>query len=61
MKMITTFAATVIRQKLTQLKTICLLFLIVHSASGCALLNNSVKFYQDQPRRAINWREYTSD
>jgi ABC-type arginine transport system permease subunit len=61
MTMATIFAATANRQELTWLKTICLLFLLVHLVSGCALLNNSVKFYQNQPRRPINWREYTSD
>jgi hypothetical protein len=48
-------------KELTRIKTSCLLFLCVHLISGCAVLNNSVKFYQDQPRRPINWREYTSD
>jgi hypothetical protein len=38
-----------------------LLVLCVHLISGCAVLNNSASFYQDQPRRPINWREYTSD
>ncbi|HEU4639175.1 MAG TPA: hypothetical protein VFS84_10005 [Candidatus Binatia bacterium] len=38
-----------------------LLVLSVHLISGCAVLNNSASFYQDQPRRPINWREYTSD
>ena len=38
-----------------------LLVLCVHLISGCAVLNNSVNFYQDHPRRPINWREYTSD
>jgi hypothetical protein len=61
MTMATIFAATANRQELTWLKTSCLLSLLVHLASGCAILNNSVKFYQNQPRRPINWREYTSD
>ena len=49
------------REELTRRKASWLLFLLVHLISGCAGLNNSVKFYQDQPRRPINWREYTSD
>jgi hypothetical protein len=61
MKIATTFAATVTRQELTRLKTICLLILLVHLVCGCAVLHNSANFYQDQPRRPINWREYTSD
>jgi hypothetical protein len=60
MKIATAFAA-VTRQERTRLKTICLLFLLVHLVCGCAVLNNSASFYQDQPRRPINWREYTSD
>jgi hypothetical protein len=49
------------REELTRRKVGWLLFLLIHLISGCAALNNSVKFYQDQPRRPINWREYTSD
>jgi hypothetical protein len=37
---------------------IFLLFIVV---SGCSVLANSERFYQDRSRRAINWREYTSD
>jgi hypothetical protein len=37
------------------------LLLAVHLISGCAVLRDSASFYQDQPRRPINWREYTSD
>lgn len=61
MKIATAFLALVARQELTRRKAGWLLFLSVHLISGCTVLNNSVKFYQDQPRRAINWREYTSD
>ena len=61
MKISTAFLALVARQELTGRVAGCLLFLSVHLISGCAVLNNSVKFYQDQPRRPINWREYTSD
>lgn len=61
MKIATAFLALVARQELTRRKAGWVLFLSVHLISGCAVLNNSVKFYQDQPRRAINWREYTSD
>ena len=49
------------REELATRKVSCLLFLLVHLVSGCAALNNSASFYQDQPRRPINWREYTSD
>lgn len=42
-------------------KAFGLLFLCVHLISGCAVLHDSASFYQDQPRRPINWREYTSD
>ena len=37
------------------------LLLAVHLISGCAVFSDSARFYQDQPRRPINWREYTSD
>ena len=47
--------------ELTRMKAGCLLFLLAHLISGCAVLNNSVSFYQNQPRRPVNWREYTSD
>jgi hypothetical protein len=49
------------RLELRRRKALCLLFLLVHLACGCAVLNNSARFYQEQPRRPINWREYTSD
>jgi hypothetical protein len=61
MNIATAFLALVTRQEVTRRKAACLLFLSVHLISGCAVLNNSLKFYQDQPRRPINWREYTSD
>ncbi len=61
MKIANAFFARVARQKLTRTNVSCLLFLFVHVISGCAVLNNSASFYQDQPRRPINWREYTSD
>jgi hypothetical protein len=35
--------------------------LLVNFVSGCVVLHNSASFYQNQPRRPINWREYTSD
>jgi hypothetical protein len=44
------------------MKTVALLiFLLVITASGCSVLDNSERFYRDRPPRAINWREYTSD
>lgn len=49
------------RQELTRRKAACLLCLLAHLVSGCAVLENSASFYQAQPRRPINWREYTSD
>jgi hypothetical protein len=61
MKIATAVLALVARQELTRRKAGCLLFLSVYLISGCAVLNNSVTFYQNQPRRPINWREYTSD
>jgi hypothetical protein len=61
MKIAAAVLALVARQEITRKKAGCLLFLSVHLISGCAALNNSVNFYQDQPRRPINWREYTSD
>ena len=48
-------------KKLTGIKASCLLFLFVHLISACAVFNNSRSFYENQPRRPINWREYTSD
>ena len=61
MKIATAFLALMARQELTRRKAGCLLFLFVHVISGCTVLNNSASFYRDQPRRPINWREYTSD
>jgi len=61
MKIATATLAKFAREELTRRKASCLLFLLVHLFSGCAVLNNSTSFYQDQPRRPINWREYTSD
>jgi hypothetical protein len=61
MKIANAFLARVARQKLTRTIASWLLFLFIHLISGCAVLNNSASFYQDQPRRPINWREYTSD
>ena len=61
MKIATAVLALVARQELTRRKAGCLLFLSVYLISGCAVLNNSASFYQNQPRRPINWREYTSD
>lgn len=61
MKIATAFLAMIARQELTRRKATCLLFLLAHLASSCAILQNSASFYQNQPRRPINWREYTSD
>ena len=46
------FLSLVGRQELTRAKAGYLLFFFVHRISGCAVLNNSASFYQDQPRRA---------
>ena len=61
MKIPTAILAKAARLELTRMKVGCLLFLFVHLISGCAVLDNSLSFYQNQPRRPINWREYTSD
>ena len=61
MKIPTAILAKASRLELTRMKAGCLLFLFVHLISGCAVLDNSLSFYQNQPRRPINWREYTSD
>ena len=61
MKIANAILAKSARGELTSRKASCLLFLVVHLVSGCGVLNNSISFYQDQPRRPINWREYTSD
>ena len=61
MKIAISFVAMVARQELTGKKAAWLLFLLANLVSGCAALQNSASFYQDQPRRPINWREYTSD
>jgi hypothetical protein len=61
MKIAIAFFARVARQKLTRTNASWLFFLFIYLISGCAVLNNSASFYQNQPRRPINWREYTSD
>jgi hypothetical protein len=36
--------------------------LLITVASGCSsVISNSERFYQDRPRRPINWREYLTD
>jgi len=36
--------------------------LLVTSVSGCSsAISNSESYYQNIPRRPINWREYTTD
>jgi hypothetical protein len=61
MEIAASFVAMVARQGLTRKKVALLLFLLANLVSGCTVLHNSASFYQDQPRRPINWREYTSD
>jgi len=45
------------------MKKICLaMVLLMTILSGCSsVVSNSEKFYQDRPRRPINWREYMTD
>jgi hypothetical protein len=61
MKIAHSILAMVARQELSRKKVAWLIVLLVNFVSGCAALHNSVSFYQNQPRRPINWREYTSD
>ena len=61
MKIATANFVKAAREELATRKASWLLFLFVHLISGCAVLRDSASFYQDQPRRPINWREYTSD
>jgi hypothetical protein len=61
MKIATSILASVARQNITMRKTAVLMFLLVNIVSGCTVLQNSASFYENQPRRPINWREYTSD
>jgi hypothetical protein len=42
-------------------RTALLIFLVATTVSGCAVLSNSAKFYQDRRPGPINWRQYTSD
>jgi len=44
------------------MKIIFMLLLLMNLVSGCsAVLANSESYYQNQPRRPINWREYLTD
>ncbi|HET7004680.1 MAG TPA: lipoprotein [Candidatus Binatia bacterium] len=45
------------------MKKICLFaLLLMIIVSGCSsVIANSEKYYQNQPRRPINWREYLTD
>lgn len=61
MRIVTLIFAMVARQELTRKKVAWLIILVVNLISGCTALHNSASFYQNQPRRPINWREYTSD
>lgn len=49
------------RRQLPGKKSSWLFFLTMTVLSGCSVLYNSARFYQDIPVRPINWREYTSD
>jgi hypothetical protein len=60
MKLATSMLAMMASQKPFR-KAAWLTILLVHLVSGCTVLQNSASFYKDQPRRPINWREYTSD
>jgi hypothetical protein len=61
MKITSRFAEGVIRDKRNTSTAILFSCLLVSVVSGCAVFRNSASFYQDIPRRPINWREYTSD
>jgi hypothetical protein len=61
MKIADSILAMIARQELTRKKVAWLIVLLVNFVSGCAVLHSSASFYRDQPRRPINWREYTSD
>jgi hypothetical protein len=49
------------RRQLSGKKSSWLFFLTMTILSGCSVLYNSARFYQDIPARPFNWREYTSD
>jgi len=43
-------------------KTVLSIVLLITVLSGCSsVISNSERFYNDRPRRPINWREYMSD
>jgi outer membrane PBP1 activator LpoA protein len=50
-------------QKREFMKTIVFAILLVMVVSGCSssVVSNSESYYQKQPRRPINWREYLTD
>ena len=59
-------AASVYRQCLTMKLTVIIIglsiVLMTALVSGCgSVLSNSESFYQNIPRRPINWREYMTD
>ncbi len=52
----------VARPKLSMKKIGLAMVLLITILSGCSsVVSNSEKFYQDRPRRPINWREYMTD
>lgn len=61
MKIASPLAELVISDKRKRSAAILFSCLLMSVVSGCAVLSNSARFYQDIPRRPINWREYTSD
>jgi hypothetical protein len=61
MRIATTLAETVAGSKTVAKRRAYFLLLLMIVVSGCTAISNSAGFYQDIPRRPINWREYTSD
>ena len=54
--------STVGRFGLTVRGILLSIILLITSMSGCtSAINNSESYYQNIPRRPINWREYTTD
>ena len=62
MKIASSIRKRVGRLKLVIEKTALSIVLLITVLSGCSsAISNSERFYNDRPRRPINWREYMSD
>ena len=62
MKIASSIRERVARLKLVIEKTVLSIVLLITVLSGCSsVITNSEGFYNDRPRRPINWREYMSD